>query len=334
MPRSTLSLFLLLWLGLTTFACAPQMGGSQTQSPPTKAVDRVRLPMGYIPNVQFAPFYAAQDFGYFSDENIAIEFDYSFETDGIALVGANNLQFTIASGEQVLLARAQGLPVVYVMAYYHDYPVGVVSFPEQNIKTPADLKGKKIGVPGLFGATYIGLRALMKVGGVGEAEVILDSIGYNQVEALIAGQDQAVVVYANNEPIQLAARGYTVDLIKVADYVQLASNGLVTNEKTLSENPDLVRRMIRAILRGMNYVLQDRDQAYEICTKYIPGLTESDERVQREVLRATIEYWKAERIGHSDPQAWQNMHDLLLEMGLLPSPLPVDQAFTNQLLTP
>ncbi len=297
-------------------------------------VAHVRLPMGYIPNVQFAPFYAAQDFGYFSAENIAIEFDYSFETDGIALVGANNLQFTMASGEQILLARAQGLPVVYVMAYYHDYPVGVVAFPDQNLQTPADLKGKKIGLPGLFGANYIGLRALMKVGNVSEAEVILDSIGYNQVEALISGQDEAVVIYANNEPIQLAAQGYTVDLLKVADYVQLASNGLVTNEKTLAENPELVRRMTRAILRGMSYVIQNRDKAYEICTKYIPGLTESDERVQREILRATIEYWQAKQMGTSDPQAWQNMHDLLLEMGLLQQTLSVEQAFSNQFVSP
>jgi len=175
---------------------------------------------------------------------------------------------------------------------------------------------------------------LLKVGGVREAEVVLDSIGYNQVEALISGQDQAVVIYANNEPIQLAAQGYTVDLLKVADYVQLASNGLVTNEKTLAENPDLVRRMTRTILRGMSYVIQNRDKAYEICTKYIPGLTESDERVQREILRATIEYWKAQQMGSSDPQAWQNMQALLLEMGLLQDALPIEQAFTNQFVTP
>lgn len=334
MRRSTLILTMLI-LSVLTYACAQRTNVPLSDNPPTQPqVDQIRLPMGYIPNVQFAPFYVAQDFGYFSDEKIAIEFDYSFETDGIALVGANNLQFTMASGEQILLARAQGLPVVYVMAYYHAYPVGVVAFPNQNLKTPADLKGKKIGLPGLFGANYIGLRALLKVGGVREAEVMLDSIGYNQVEALISGQDQAVAIYANNEPIQLAAQGYTVDLLKVADYVQLASNGLVTNEKTLAENPDLVRRMTRAILRGMTYTIQNRDKAYEICTKYIPGLTESDERVQREILRATIEYWKAQQMGYSDLQAWQNMQALLLEMGLLQEALPFEQAFTNQFVTP
>lgn len=334
MRRSTLILTILI-LSALTYACAQRTNVPLAGNPPTQPqVDQIRLPMAYIPNVQFAPFYVAQDFGYFSDEKIAMDFDYSFETDGIALVGANNLQFTMASGEQILLARAQGLPVVYVMAYYHAYPVGVVAFPDQNLKTPADLKGKKIGLPGLFGANYIGLRALLKVGGINEAEVMLDSIGYNQVEALISGQDQAVVIYANNEPIQLAAQGYTVDLLKVADYVQLASNGLVTNEKTLVENPDLVRRMTRAILRGMTYTIQNRDKAYEICTKYIPGLAESDERVPREILRETIAYWKAQQMGYSELQAWQNMQALLLEMGLLQDALPLEQAFTNQFLTP
>jgi hypothetical protein len=63
-------------------------------------------------------------------------------------------------------------------------------------------------------------------------------------------------------------------------------------------------------------------------------LTESDERVQREILRATIEYWKAQQMGYSDPQAWQNMQELLLDMGLLQDALPLEKAFTNQFVTP
>ncbi len=323
MFKRIISLTLGLAIGL--MACTPR--GVQNDAAP---LTRVRLPMGYIPNVQYAPFYVAVEKGYFREAGIEIEFDYSFETNGMALVGAGELPFAVVSGEQVPLARAQGLPVVYVLAWYQQYPVAVVAKVEEGVNSPADLAGKKIGLPGLFGANYVGLEALLFSAGLTEADVTLDSIGFNQVEALTAGQEQAVSVYTANEPVQLRAQGVDITELRVSDYAQLASNGLITSEMTIAENPDLVRGMVRAFLKGVSDTIANPGEAYEISKKYVEGLSEADEAVQKEVLARSIELYQGDmELGHSDPQAWQNMHDLLLQMGLLAEPLDVEAMFTN-----
>jgi len=296
------------------------------------ALETIRLPMGYIPNIQFAPFYVAVEKGYFEEEGIDLEFDYSYETDGVALVGAGELPFSVVSGEQVPLARAQGLPVVYVAAWYKDYPVSVVAKETQNINTPEDLVGKKVGLPGLFGANYIGLVALLHANGLEESDLTLDAVGFNQVEALITDQEEAVVVYTTNEPNQLRAEGHDVTEFRVADYAALASNGLLTSEMTIAENPDLVRRMIRAFLRGVEDAAADPDEAYEISKNYVENLADADEAVQKEVLATSIEFWQLENPGYSDPQAWENMNTLLTEMGLVTIELDITAAYTNEFI--
>jgi NitT/TauT family transport system substrate-binding protein len=319
---------------IVCICCLTLSGCAKSTSPPETKTEltKIRLPMGYIPNVQFAPFYVGVEKGYFSRAGIEIEFDYSFETDGVALVGANEVQFSLVSGEQVLLARAQGLPVVYVLAWWQDYPVAVAALKEHGITSPADLRGKKIGLPGLFGANYVGLRALLNAGGLSEEDVTLESIGFNQIEALVAGGDEAVVIYANNEPIQLEAQGNPVDVIRVADYVSLSSNGLLTNETTITENPELVRSMVQAVLRSIAYTLDNPDEAYEICKNYIEGLDQADQEVQKAILAATIEFWKTDRMGYSKPEAWENMQSVLLDMGMLAEPLELQKAYTNDFI--
>lgn len=303
------------------------LAGCAQQAP--KPVTDIRLPVGFIPNVQFAPLYVAIDQGYYQAEGLNITLDYSMETDNVALVGAGQIPFAVASGEQVLLARAQDLPVVYVMAWYQQYPVGIVAKKTQNIRQPADLRGKTIAIPGLFGASYIGLRALLGAAGLKESDVTLESVGYNQVETLSTDQQQAGVIYITNEPIQLEALGYPVDVIRVADYMQLVSNGLMTNEQTARDNPELVRAMLRATLKGIQYTIDNPDEAYEISKKYVENLAQADEKIQKQVLATSIALWKTSRPGYSEPKAWENMQSVLLEMGLMSEALDLQAAYDN-----
>jgi len=309
-----------LALGVLTAACAAPT--------PKAALRAIRLPVGYIASVQFAPLYMAIDKGYFAAEGLDVTLDYSYETNGVQLVAAGELPFSIASGEQVLLARAQGLPVVYVLAWFQKFPVALVSKAELGITSPAELKGKRIGSPTLDGASFVGLRALMAEGGLKPDDAAVTAIGFNQAAALSAGQVDVAVVYSNNEPIRLAAQGQKLNTIQVSDYVTLAANGLLTNEQTVAKDPDLIRRFVRAMVKGIKDTLTvPPDETYAVCKKYVPTL--ADDAVEKQVLQASIDMWKSDHVGYSDPAAWENMQTALLDTKLLAAPLDLSKAYTN-----
>jgi len=341
-----LSILVAIWLALaacgkvapvsptttTTIRAEPTLATTALPEPtPSKALERIRLPMGFIPNVQFAPFYVAVERGYFAEEGIALEFDYSFETDGIQLVAAGELPFAVASGEQVILARAQRLPVVYVTEWWQRFPVAVAALAESGIAAPADLPGRTVGVPELFGASYIGWQALLSAAGLDGSQIKLETIGYSQVPSLIEGRVEAAVVYANNEPVLLTQQGIAVSVIHVSDYADIVSNGLVAGDQVIQERPDLVRAFVGAFVRGLADTLADPAAAFEISTHYVEGLADNA-ALGKAVLQASLAYWQADRLGFSEAATWEASQQVMRQAGLLDKTVPVDQLFTNEFL--
>lgn len=284
---------------------------------PNGSLRAITLNLTYIPNVQFAPFYVGIENGYFADAGLNVTLNYGNEADLIALVGSGNQQFMIASGEQVLMGRAQGLPVVTVYNWYKQFPVGVVSLAEKNISTPIDLKGKTIGLPGLYGANYIGFEAFAQNQGLQDSDYTLQSIGFTQVESLVGGIVDAAVIYLANEPSQLRAMGYEINTLRVADSIDLIGNGLVTNESTIKEDPELVRAVLGALLKGIQFTAENPDETYRICAKYVDNLAEADETVQKQVLVESIKLWDVYPTNENHSVRWENMQSVLLKLGLM-----------------
>ncbi|MDE3091955.1 MAG: ABC transporter substrate-binding protein, partial [Chloroflexota bacterium] len=219
-------------IGLTTLAltlllgaCAPAPTGGSTAAPTSTtsvaALTEVNVVMGYIPNIQFAPFYVAEKKGYFAAAGIKVKYDWGFEVDGVKLVGANQSDFALLGGDQVIQARAQGIPLVYVANYYNAFPIAIFSLKERNIQTPKDLIGKKVGLPAFFGATYTGWRALLYGSDIKESDVNTQDVGFAQVAALTQGLVDAAAGYSNNEPVQLILAGKQINVIQVSDYSKL-----------------------------------------------------------------------------------------------------------------
>ena len=320
---------LLVLVSLVLAGCgstAPGTGSSSNTGGGTNLTN-VSIGLGYIPDIQFAPFYVAQSKGYYKAAGLNVTFHHGIVNDliGSMVLGHDNLVF--ASGDEELVARSKNLPVVDVSTIFQRYPVSIIVPANSPIKTLADLKGHTIGSPGPFGATYVGLLALLYHAHLSLSDVHVQSIGFTQVTALLTHKVDAVVGYSNNEPLQLRSKGMAVRTFDVSDYQPLVSNGIIVTEDTLKNQPKMVQSFVQATLKGLQEVINNPSEAVQLSKAYVQGMN-TDQAMQ--VLQATIPIWKGDgHLGYNDSATWQSMAQFLVAVKVIPSAQNLSQAYTN-----
>ncbi len=293
--------------------------------------EAITIAMGFTKNVQFAPMYVALEKGYFADQGIEVTLDYGSETDLLQRLGAGDLAYAVGSGDQVVMARASGLPVRYIVNWYRRFPVCVVTMADSGIDTPADLAGKTVGIPVLSGASYIGWVAFAEEVGLDSANVDLRAIGYTQTASLLEHRVDAAVCYAMNEPVQMAAAGEQINVFYLDQYTGLVSNGLITSDQVIADQPEQVQAVVDAFLQGLAYTNEHPDEAFAIVRQYIPEMDDETAVLQRAVLDECIHYWQADHLGYNDPGMWQESVSLLQHLGLVGEVEPTD-LYSNEFI--
>jgi NitT/TauT family transport system substrate-binding protein len=297
----------------------------------------VELGLGFVPSVQFAPMYVGMEQGFFRDEGIDLSLSHGFENDYLALVGTGDYQFMIGSGDQVVIGRAQGLPVRYVARWYTQYPVVAFALADQPLATPADLAGTRVGVPGPFGANYVALRALLEQGGLSESDITLESIGFTQAAAVSQGMVDVAIDYAVNGPVVLALEEIDTVQLGLEGAVAIPANGLVTNERTIESDPALVQGMVDALLRSVEWTLANPDEAFAIALKYVPEAGGDNEAANRAIFDASLAFWtpaEGATPGATTVEEWEAASAFIQRIGLAPSAPPAQELFTNQFVAP
>lgn len=315
--------------GLIFLTLVGSLAMSQTQ--------KLRVGLGYLPDVQFAPFYLAQDGGYYAKRNLEVEFQHGYATELYPLLAAGKLDFVVADAEDVVLLRAKdarAAPFKYIMALYQTVPNALFSRAEKNIKSIKDLKGKTIGVPGKFGTSWTSLQATLRAAKLKESDVTIVEIGFTQLEAVMAGRVDVAMGFINNEPVVAAAQGIKLNVIPSGRYNRSAGNGVITTDEQL-KNADMVKRFLGATQEAVAAVITSPKAGFEAAKKYVQTLP--DDRLK--VLEASVPlyesaYSKAVGLGFSNPNGWQDTLDLLTATGRITAPISRSSLYTNAFLTP
>lgn len=323
------TLGLALALGLAVAGC---VAGATPSAEPTK----LTVGLGYIPSVQFAQFYLADQAGYYRDAGLDVTLENKIDPDLVTLIGQGAIDIGSADGTSVIPAASQGIPIRYVATLYGTNPAIVFAKASSGIRTAADLKGRKIGIPGKFGSSWIGLQALLASVGLtpDDVELVLFP-DFGQGVAVQQGAVDAATGFANNEPVQLALSGEKPVVLHVDESTPLPGPGLVTGVKTLETKGDALRSFVAATLRAMEEIAADPQKGLDASVKAVPDLSQ-DPATQLAILRATIDTWTNARTGAPygaiDRASWQQSLDFMTTLGLVPNPVTPERLIDTSLL--
>ena len=295
---------LLVALALVATAC-----GGGASALPSGAVKLV-VGLGYIPNVQFAQFYLADQAGYYRDAGLQVELQNKTDPELVTLVGQGAVDVGISDGTSVIPAVSQGIPVRYVFTVFAQFPNVVFSKASSGIATAADLAGRKMGIPGKFGSSWIQLEALLASVGLTESDLQLILFpDFGQLAALQQGAVDAATGYANNEPVQLALSGVKANVLALPPASQLPGPGLIVSAAALNgPKKDALRAFVAATAHAMRDIEADPAKGVDAAIAEVPELG-ADRAGQLAVLQATIALWesdytRANGLGAVDPALW------------------------------
>ena len=329
-------------LTMTTMAMllAGSLGATVAQSAEEQSADRTKLTvgLGFIPSVQFAQFYLADEAGYYADARLDVSFQNKIDPELITLLAQGSVDVGVADGTSLIPAVSQGIPVVYGATIYGRFPNVVFAPVGAGVGSVADLAGKSVGIPGRYGSSWIMLQALLASADLSPDDVeVVTYPDFGQGVAVAQGQVDAATGFVNNEPVQLEREGVMVDILRVDDVAPLPGPGLVVGTRTLELKADALRAFTAATLRAMEDIAADPRLGLEATFARVPELA-GDPKTQLAILEATVDAWMGEHalehgIGSVDRDAWQSALEIMsaLPDSVVASPITVDQLITDAL---
>jgi ABC-type nitrate/sulfonate/bicarbonate transport system substrate-binding protein len=208
------------------------------------------------PSITFLPAEVARQRGFFREQNLDVKLLLTRTEVDRAALASGNIHYSLRAGS-TFVSAARGLPVRIVFLGTTKPFWGLVVRPE--IKTVSELKGKSMGVPGLLGSQQISAKFILKQGGLDpDRDVIYRVVDTGtRIGAMVSGAiDSAMMDYG--EAFRAKKMGLKL-LINAADYHGLLAGGLGVNTATLRDQPDQVRRVIKAMLQALRYLRENSE---------------------------------------------------------------------------
>jgi NitT/TauT family transport system substrate-binding protein len=256
----------------------------------------------------------AKRLGYFEEEGLNVTIvPGGPQFNGIPAVASGQAMMgNVSSSPHIMLARAGGVPIKCIATGFQRHPFAYFSLPRNPIRTPADMRGKRIGTPQV---SVILLRALLKANGIREDELEIVPIG-SEPAPLLTGQVDAMTFW-ETDPI-VKPLGPDRIVLRLWDAgVKLYASPYYVSDQTLKEQPDRVAAFIRAVSRGWAYAKENPEKAVDLYVAEYPTFDKAAEMEQVDLLLSYVfnDETKENGWGTMREEIWANQLKTYDELG-------------------
>jgi len=322
------NIFLLLIIVMVTV-----LGFSKTAF--SRELTQVSIMMNWFPHIDFAPFVLGKDMGFYTEEGLDVKIiSGKGSIVSTKMVATDKVSFAIANATTTLVARERGLPIKSILCFYQINPICLFFVEDGRIRVPKDLEGKSI-------SSYpksMKRRALLcflKKNGLNIEKVDIISVAKEvEIPLFVSGKVDAVMAYFCNKPkIRLRKQEFDVGRFLFHDFgIVSLSQTFITNEKTMKEKPQLVRKVAKATLRSWKYAIAHPEEAIKALIKCYPVLNKEEELA---CFKDAIPFMKSKTtethgFGFMSKEDWQQTQDTLIESGQMERRIDVQDVFTNK----
>lgn len=327
-----------VWIGLASILVLIVLAISLSQfnDSSNSQTNELSIRLSWLINSNQAGFIVADKKGFYEEEGLKVTNNPGgIDFPSIQLVASGNDDIGVQSGaETILLARQNGIPIKAIAVLDRRSPFVFFSVKEKGITSPKDFEGKTIAVS--YGRPLeMVYRALLSKENVDTSQI--REVKKNPaISTLFSGiVDIQPGFVADLIFAQEAGKkeGIELNVVKPADYgINSYGYTIFATEEMIEENPEIVESYLRATLDGWNYAFDNPEESIDLVLSQTDANLDRNAQLKALQSRKDFIFIEGEEAGRMDNEVWQEMHDNLIEQGLLENPLNVEEVYTNEFI--
>ena len=280
----------------------------------------------------FAPWLLAQQRGYFAQEGLKVNFvTAKGGVDCAVQVGAGNAPIGGAIGDTPIIARAQGVPVKAVALLGGRALAHLVVHEGRGINSPKDLKGRTVSVMAYQDTTYYVLLGMMAAAGLGKSDVDAQAAGPAGVWQLFAAGKTDAMSAVPEWIANARGAGAKIKIYESDQSFNIMAQVIIASDDTIKKRPELVRKVVRATLKGVRDIMTNPKGAIADYIAAVPQYKGKEAYIEEVFnLYNTLVYPGQKTLGVIDPARLASLQKFYVQQGIVQKETPLGDLYTNE----